>query len=637
MTDNTAELYSVAPDPTASPLPTPSITSMTLGVNPIIFTGEGGGFRSTDEQIYIFQGVGEPSVTSDLYSVNPSTGVATLVKTKVVAGHVEGAEFWINNATGEEVMVVVYQNGTSGGPDRFTAINPNANGAYPAWSNYHGYPKVISGPIGQVDGISWNPDTAEFYVQNDDNVDYYTIDITTGLTTFAFTTSAAIDGEDITYASDGTNYIEDENSVGLGRTIFIVDTDTGDLIPAAQLGSSGDVESIMGNLGSRNDSGDAPASYGYAAHSLPVLTVTPQTIFLGSVPPDAENPLVNYSIGTADDDNGDDEEGVTSGGNDLSGEIFNRGQIKSIDIQTNGAGVLNAWLDFNGDGDFNDTGEQIATDEIPSGGTINLNVSVPLDAIAGSSYARFRFSSETGLPPGNYEALDGEAEDYQIVISNTITCPPGSALVESSSITHVYATAVILDQGVINETNALGNNDVTLAGLNNNSDELILEMGQLIGSSDFTTVNGVDGNEFDIWISTSATGPWNQVGNGVELDFTFISPIDWLYIRFERATGGTNEISYVDASKTIITQSCLADLDYDGVDDLSDLDSDNDGIPNGSEATCTNNTYFGWMLNNPVGTLDADFVQIPEITDWMISSFGSITSSGITIANPASD
>jgi hypothetical protein len=105
----------------------------------------------------------------------------------------------------------------------------------------------------------------------------------------------------------------------------------------------------------------------------------------------------------------------------------------------------------------------------------------------------------------------------------------------------------------------------------------------------------------------------------------------------KRATGGTNEISYVDASKTIITQSCLADLDYDGVDDLSDLDSDNDGIPNGSEATCTNNTYFGWMLNNPVGTLDADFVQIPEITDWMISSFGSITSSGITIANPASD
>ena len=187
-------------------------------------------------------------------------------------------------------MFIVYQNGTSGGPDRITAVNPNANGSIPAWTEYSGYPKILPGALNQADGISWNPDTAEFYVQNDDTVDYFTLDVATGVTTFAFSTSLGVDGEGITYAADGTNYIEDENDAGLGRTIFVVDTDTGTLTPAAQLGSTGDVESIMGNLGSRNDSGDAPSSYGFASHRLSVLTSTAQTIYLGSVPPDSENP-----------------------------------------------------------------------------------------------------------------------------------------------------------------------------------------------------------------------------------------------------------------------------------------------------------------------------------------------------------
>jgi len=635
--DDRAELYSVAPDPMASPLPAPTIISTTLGGVPIIFTGEGGGFRSTDKQVYMFQGA-NPTTSSDLYSVDPDTGIATLVKADIVAGHVEGAEFWINNATGEEFSVMGYQKGSLCVADRIMAINPNVGATAPAWSTYEGYPKVLSGARSYADGISWNPDTAEFYIQDDDTVDYYTLDIATGVTTFAFTTAFAIDGEGITYASDGTNYIEDEDIAGQGRTIFVVDPDTGDLVPAAQLAISGDVESIMGNLGSRNDAGDAPASYGYAAHSLPVLTITPLTIYMGSIPPDAENPFVNYSIGTADDNNGDDEDGVTSNGLDLDSQLFVLGQTKSIDIETNGAGLLNAWLDFNRDGDFDDAGEQIATDVSPSGGTINLNVLVPMSAVSGSSYARFRFSTEAGLSPGNYEAADGEVEDYQIFINDTSTCPSGTILVETSSIEHVYASAVILDQSVSDEANALGNNDATLAGFNHNNDELILEMGQLIGSGDETTVNGVDGDRFDIWISTSATGPWTQVGDKATLDFTFTSPIDWLYIRLERGVGGTHELSYIDASKTIITSSCEPDVDDDGIPDHTDLDNDNDGIPDKDESeVCINNSYFGWMLNNPGGTLDMDFVQVPEITDWMISSFASISWNGITAVHPASD
>ncbi len=588
--DNRSELYSVAPDPTASPLPSPTITNTTYGGTPITFSGEGGGYRSTDRQVYVFQGA-EPTNSSDLYAIDPATGIATLVKTDIVPGHVEGAEFYVNNSTGEEVMVIVYQNGTSGGADRVMAVNPNASGSNPPWSSYGGYPIVLNGALTQADGISWNPGTAEFYVQNDNNVDYYTLNITTGTTVSAFSTSLAIDGEGITYASDGTNYIEDENTVGQGRTIFIVDTSTGNLIPAAQLGSTGDVESIMGNLGARNDAGDAPSSYGYASHILPILTSTPLLIYMGSEYPDSEDPFVNFSTGVSDDNTGDDEDGVTSGSLDLDGQLLTVGQIEVIDISTNGLGVLNAWIDFNRDGDFDDIGEQIATDVAPSGGNISLNITIPGSANPGTSYARFRFSSETGLVPGNTEAADGEVEDYQIIIYDSTVCPPGSTLYDTPSITNVYATSVIVDNSVNNQNNALGNNDATLARFNNNNDELILEMGQSINNGDNTTVNGTNGNIFNVWVSPSATGPWTQVGNNALLDFTFTSPIDWLYIRLMRGAGGDQHISYIDASKTIYTSTCEPDIDGDAVPNHFDLDNDNDGIPDLDEAA--GNTPYG--------------------------------------------
>ncbi len=617
MADDRSELYSVAPDPSAIPLPSPNIVNTSFGGSPITFSGEGGGYRSTDRMVYVFDGGGSPANSSDMYAIDPDTGVATLVKADIVSGHVEGAEFWINNNTGEEVLFILYQNGTSGGPNRIMAVNPNPHNGLPAWTPYAGYPVVLSGAITRADGISWNPDTAEFYIQNDDNVDYYTVDITTGATTFAYSTSLAVDGEGITYAADGTNYIEDEGQAGRGRTIFQVNTTTGVLTPAAQLGSTGDVESIMGNLGVRNDAGDAPSSYGYAAHILPVLTATSLSVYLGNNAPDSEDPFANFSIGNSDDNSGDDEDGVLSNGSVLDGQLFQVNTTKTLDITTNGAGFLNAWIDFNRDGDFNDAGEQIASDVSPSGGSITLNVTIPAAATLGVSYARFRFSSETGLSSGNSEAVDGEVEDYQIIIDDPITCPPGTALVTDVSQRHVYATAVIVDNSVANENNALGNNDATTARFNNINDELILEMGELINSGDPITVNGEDGDDFNIWISTSSTGPWTQVGNAAVLDFTFTSPINWQYIRFMPSDGaGVDNLSYVDATLTDVISSCKIDTDGDNVADIEDTDDDNDGIPDVDESNG----------NNPDGDEDGDGISnYLDTTDNGNSGDGSVT------------
>ena len=85
--------------------------------------------------------------------------------------------------------------------------------------------------------------------------------------------------------------------------------------------------------------------------------------------------------------------------------------------------MLNAWFDLNADGDFDDPGEQIATNVAGRpGGTINVPMTIPGGAPAGETYARFRYSTETSLPSADdlfvgQEARDGEVEDYRIILA----------------------------------------------------------------------------------------------------------------------------------------------------------------------------------------------------------------------------
>jgi hypothetical protein len=85
---------------------------------------------------------------------------------------------------------------------------------------------------------------------------------------------------------------------------------------------------------------------------------------------------------------------------------------------------VNGWIDFNQDGDFADSGEQIATDVTSINGNVRtdtssvlLDFAIPSDAISGFTYARFRSCTAAGscnTPTGS--AADGEVEDYQVSI-----------------------------------------------------------------------------------------------------------------------------------------------------------------------------------------------------------------------------
>jgi hypothetical protein len=167
---------------------------------------------------------------------------------------------------------------------------------------------------------------------------------------------------------------------------------------------------------SAKDYGDAPATYGTPAHTI----VT--NFHLGANAPDSETAAQPSATATLDDTTStDDEDGVI-----LPSLI--KGQTAVIPITVVGAsGKLQAWIDWNADGDFTDTGEQIATNVTDNGagdtnstnGSIGVSVAVPATAVASQTYARFRWSTLAGLDSTS-SAIDGEIEDYAL----TITHPP---------------------------------------------------------------------------------------------------------------------------------------------------------------------------------------------------------------------
>ena len=89
------------------------------------------------------------------------------------------------------------------------------------------------------------------------------------------------------------------------------------------------------------------------------------------------------------------------------------GMPATIKVTASIAGFLNAWMDFNKDGDWADTGEQMFVNQPLVPGVNTLTFMIPTTAVQGKTYARFRFNTIGGL---NYYglAVNGEVEDYRV-------------------------------------------------------------------------------------------------------------------------------------------------------------------------------------------------------------------------------
>ena len=162
------------------------------------------------------------------------------------------------------------------------------------------------------------------------------------------------------------------------------------------------------------DFGDAPVPYPTTLAQNGARHAIIPAMYLGqSVDSETDGQPDPFAMGD-DMDGNDDEDGVIFRGS------FVPGQTTLISFSNvAGAGFLNAWFDWNNNGSWADPGEHVFTDvyidhTLPP--SLALSCPVPLHAVPGLTFARFRYSSAQGL---NYNghAPDGEVEDYRILIN----------------------------------------------------------------------------------------------------------------------------------------------------------------------------------------------------------------------------
>ena len=161
------------------------------------------------------------------------------------------------------------------------------------------------------------------------------------------------------------------------------------------------------------DWGDAPNPL-YPTLSVnmgPNHQIVPAAPFLGPAgdtpDPDA-NGQPNPTATGDDTDGNDDEDGL------ISSSLIENDPTSFIQIHTNG-GILNAWIDFNADGDFTDPGEHVITNAPAGAGPTPFAVTVP-SGTAGDTFLRLRVSTVGTVTPIG-PALDGEVEDHMVTIT----------------------------------------------------------------------------------------------------------------------------------------------------------------------------------------------------------------------------
>ena len=163
----------------------------------------------------------------------------------------------------------------------------------------------------------------------------------------------------------------------------------------------GEVEDYEIEISAQADFGDAPASYPVTRSENGARHV-PTGPMLGATR-DAE---VDGLHSTAADADGSDEDGVVDTGGFLV--VGDTGASVTVNVQNAPSGAkLDAWMDFNADGDWDDAGEQILTNTAVINGDNVLTNSVKSSASVGTTYARLRqlylkSISETTTPRHSY-------------------------------------------------------------------------------------------------------------------------------------------------------------------------------------------------------------------------------------------
>ncbi|HEX5720334.1 MAG TPA: IPTL-CTERM sorting domain-containing protein [Thermoanaerobaculia bacterium] len=299
-------------------------------------------------------------------------------------------------------------------------------------------------------------------------------------------------------------------------------------------GLNGEVEDyLLAVVGT--DFGDAPDTYetqgaGAASHTIDPLA----TLLLGSCvdteadgQPDAPATGDDNSAGTSRVGNCfDDEDGVAFGSALLACQSA---PVTVSASGISGSGLLDAWIDFNADGDFGDPGEQVFSDQPLAAGANPLSLIVPCTAVESPTYARFRLSS-TGTAGSAGPADDGEVEDYAVNIGDVdLGDAPDTygTLVASNGPNHGTTAGFSLGATVDSETD--GQPSAGATGDGADEDGVTLPPGGFVACSAanvsvfLTNTAGVATPRLDAWVDFDGDGVFGDPRDRVATSLALVA------------------------------------------------------------------------------------------------------------------
>ncbi|MCA9169098.1 MAG: hypothetical protein KDB23_15595, partial [Planctomycetales bacterium] len=221
----------------------------------------------------------------------------------------------------------------------------------------------------------------------------------------------------------------------------------------------------------------------------------------------------------------DDEDGVTFLGAIVPGSTAN------VEVVASTKGVLNAWIDFNRDGQWSSGApEQVFVSKLLSAGVNTLSFTVPKDAVVDSklpTFSRWRFStSHSVLEPidgvvinGERLIPNGEVEDHVVFIQpaeptenydfGDAPDKPYPTLLVHNGARHVVDPNFYLGAGVDSETDGRPNRTATGDDLLGGDEDGVTFMTPLVaGRTARIRVVASQPGKLDAWIDYDADGKW---------------------------------------------------------------------------------------------------------------------------------
>ncbi|MBM4001407.1 MAG: tandem-95 repeat protein [Planctomycetes bacterium] len=299
-------------------------------------------------------------------------------------------------------------------------------------------------------------------------------------------------------------------------------------------------------------------------------------------------PMGNGAI----DLDGDDEDGIRFDG------AFNAYLDTPIVVTASSPGLLDAWVDFNRDGDWNDPGEKVFNSTAVVTGANVLFTRTPSTAVPGPTLSRFRLSSLGGLAPSGL-AEAGEVEDYLIDIrpgtppvANPDPVAPGAYETDEDSVLVVSSAALRL---LVNDTDADGDPLVV-----HNPGEILSAKGARV------TINADGSFTYDPTVATAVEVQRLVAGTTLNDTFTYRAHDGFLFSNVATVTVKVNGINDAPTVRPVSLNAM-----EDGPNVVAGFNGDD--VDNDDSPTTLNYVVVpgsgpveGLLINNSNGTFTFD-------------------------------